>query len=84
MQKLRRPVIPPQGVVAGTLGTTYGHKRSTVTHEERLRAWAKGLHALVAATELLIRAYGGVVAKPGNPWVFDVVGNPDKDGIDLR
>ncbi|WP_157884257.1 hypothetical protein [Arthrobacter alpinus] len=55
-----------------------------MTHEERLRAWAKGLHALVAATELLIRAYGGVVAKPGNPWVFDVVGNPDKDGIDLR
>lgn len=55
-----------------------------MTHEERLRAWAKGLHALVAATELLIRAYGGVFAKPGNPWVFDIEGSPDKAGIDFE
>lgn len=41
-----------------------------MTHEDELRAWAKGSHALVAATELLLRAFNGNYAKPGNPWVI--------------
>jgi hypothetical protein len=36
---------------------------------EALRAWAKGIYALEAATELLIRGFGGKFAQPGNPWV---------------
>jgi hypothetical protein len=43
---------------------------TTMTHEEQLRAWAKGSHPLVAATELLLRAFGGRFARPGNPWVI--------------
>lgn len=38
-------------------------------HEDQLRAWAKGSHALVAATELLLSAFMGKFAKVGNPWV---------------
>lgn len=41
-----------------------------MTHEEELRAWAKGRHTLVAATELLIRSFNGRFAKPGNRWVI--------------
>lgn len=41
-----------------------------MTHEDELRAWAKGSYPLVAATELLLRSFKGVFAKPGNPWVI--------------
>lgn len=47
---------------------------TTMTHEDRLRVWARGSYPLVAATELLLRAFGGNFAKPGNPWV---VTDPD-------
>lgn len=43
----------------------------TATHEEQLRAWAQGSYPLVAATELLLRAFNGNFAKPGNPWVIN-------------
>ncbi|MCB5280320.1 hypothetical protein [Arthrobacter sp. ES1] len=42
----------------------------TTTHEEQLRTWAKGSYPLVAATELLLRAFGGRFAREGNPWVI--------------
>jgi hypothetical protein len=38
---------------------------------EALRAWAKGLYTAEAATELLIRAFGGRFAEPHWPWVHD-------------
>lgn len=38
-------------------------------HHAQLRAWAKGLYGLEAATELLIRGFNGRFADPGNPWV---------------
>ncbi|WP_239437881.1 hypothetical protein [Arthrobacter alpinus] len=41
----------------------------TLSLNDELRAWAKGLHALEAATELLIRSFDGRFAKPGNPWI---------------
>lgn len=41
-----------------------------MTHEDELRAWAKGSYALAAATELLLRAFNGNFAKPGNLWVI--------------
>lgn len=41
-----------------------------MTHEEELRACAKGRHSVAAATELLIRSFGGRFAKPGNRWVI--------------
>jgi len=34
-----------------------------------LRLWAKGLHPLEAAIELLVRAFNGRFAGPGNPWI---------------
>lgn len=40
-----------------------------MTHADDLRAWAKGMYAIEAATELLIRGFGGKFAGPGNPWV---------------
>lgn len=40
-----------------------------MTHADDLRAWAKGMYTIEAATELLIRAFGGKFAAPGNPWV---------------
>lgn len=40
-----------------------------MTHEEKLRAWAKGSYATEGATELLIRAMGGRFAGRDNPWV---------------
>lgn len=43
---------------------------TTMTHEEQLRAWARGSYPLVAATELLLRAFNGNFAKEGNPWVI--------------
>lgn len=45
-----------------------------MTHEEELRAWARGSYPLVAATELLLRAFNGVFAKPGNPWIVQEEG----------
>ena len=38
-------------------------------HHAQLRAWAKGIHGLEAATELLIRGFRGRFADPGCPWV---------------
>jgi len=38
-------------------------------HHAQLRAWAKGIYGLEAATELLIRGFGGRFAEPGCPWV---------------
>jgi len=43
-----------------------------MTHEEQLRAWAKGLLTLEAGTELLIRGFGGQFAKPGNAWIREM------------
>lgn len=40
-----------------------------MTHADDLRAWAKGVYTIEAATELLIRGFGGKFAAPGNPWV---------------
>ena len=40
-----------------------------MTHEDDLRAWAKGDYTLEAATELLIRAFGGVYAELRQPWI---------------
>lgn len=34
-----------------------------------LRSWAKGLYPLEAAVEILVRAFGGRFAAPGNPWI---------------
>lgn len=39
-----------------------------IVHDQ-LRAWAKGIYTTEAATELLIRAFGGRFADPGNPWI---------------
>lgn len=36
---------------------------------EALRRWAKGLYPLEAGVELLIRAFDGRFANPGQPWV---------------
>jgi len=41
----------------------------TERHHAQLRAWAKGIYGLEAATELLIRGFGGRFADPGCPWV---------------
>ncbi|MDR7161793.1 hypothetical protein [Arthrobacter sp. BE255] len=41
-----------------------------MTHADDLRAWAKGVYTIEAATELLIRGFGGKFAAPGNPWVY--------------
>jgi len=40
-----------------------------MTHADELRAWARGMYTTEAATELLLRAFGGKFAAPGNPWV---------------
>ena len=34
-----------------------------------LRLWANGLYPLGAAVEILVRAFGGRFAAPGNPWI---------------
>lgn len=33
------------------------------------RAWADGMYTAEAATELLIRAFGGTMADPSRPWI---------------
>lgn len=40
-----------------------------MTHADDLRAWARGMYTTEAATELLLRAFGGKFAAPGNPWI---------------
>ena len=40
-----------------------------MTHADDLRAWAKGVYTIEAATELLLHAFGGRYAAVGNPWV---------------
>lgn len=40
-----------------------------MTHDDELRVWAKGTYTLEAATELLLRAFGGRFARLGQPWV---------------
>jgi hypothetical protein len=40
-----------------------------MTHADDLRAWARGMYTIEAATELLLRGFGGKFAKPGNPWI---------------
>jgi hypothetical protein len=41
-----------------------------MTHTDELRAWAKGVYHCEAATELLIRGFGGRFARPGQPWIM--------------
>lgn len=36
---------------------------------DQLRAWAKGTYTTEAATELLIRVFGGRFADPSNAWI---------------
>ncbi len=40
-----------------------------MTHTDDLRVWARGMYTTEAATELLLKAFGGKFAAPGNPWV---------------
>lgn len=40
-----------------------------MTHEFELRRWAKGSYTYEAATELLLRGFGGRFARAGQPWV---------------
>ncbi|MGX1163471.1 hypothetical protein FBY31_4406 [Arthrobacter sp. SLBN-100] len=40
-----------------------------MTHADDLRAWARGSYTTEAATELLLKAFGGRFAEVGNPWV---------------
>ncbi|RAX16737.1 hypothetical protein DC347_10625 [Pseudarthrobacter sp. AG30] len=40
-----------------------------MSHADDLRAWARGMYTTEAATELLLRAFGGKFAEPGNPWI---------------
>ncbi len=37
--------------------------------DDQLRSWARGMYTTEAATELLIRAFDGRFAAPGNPWI---------------
>ena len=40
-----------------------------------LREWARGMYPMEAAVELLIRAWGGRFARPGQPWItYDING----------
>ncbi|MFC8523400.1 ABC transporter ATP-binding protein [Pseudarthrobacter sp. NPDC057230] len=40
-----------------------------MSHADDLRAWARGMYTTEAATELLLKAFGGKFAAPGNPWI---------------
>jgi len=40
-----------------------------MTHADDLRAWARGMYTTEAATEMLLKAFGGKFAAPGNPWI---------------
>lgn len=48
---------------------TSEEKDDSVAHNDELRAWARGSYTAEAATELLIRAFDGRFAAPGNPWI---------------
>lgn len=48
-----------------------------MTHEDDLRAWAKGSYTVEAGTELLLRAFGGRYAAVGNPWVHAAGKSPE-------
>jgi hypothetical protein len=48
----------------------------TDEHHRGLRAWAKGTYTMEAATELLIRAFRGRFARPGNRWIETDNGRP--------
>lgn len=52
-------------------------KDTPMTHVEDLRAWAKGSYTTGAATELLIRAFGGRFAAVGQPWVTAAGTSPE-------
>lgn len=41
----------------------------TAAHHDALRAWARGLYPLEAATELLIRGCGGRFTETGQAWI---------------
>lgn len=45
-----------------------------MSHADDLRAWARGMYTTEAATELLLRAFGGKFAEPGNPWIHRSTG----------
>lgn len=56
-----------------------------MTHAEDLRRWAKGTYTTEAATELLLRAFNGRFAEPGNPWIHTPVTTghgTDQGGVD--
>lgn len=38
-------------------------------YDDMLRAWAAGYDTTEAATELLLRGFGGRFAQEGNPWI---------------
>ena len=40
-----------------------------MSHQEKLREWARGSYPQEAGTELLLRAFGGRFAAPGQPWI---------------
>ncbi|WP_314216574.1 hypothetical protein [Pseudarthrobacter equi] len=44
-----------------------------MTLADDLRRWAKGMYGIEAATELLLRAFDGKFATPGNPWIHTSV-----------
>ncbi len=48
---------------------------TTNTHSDELRAWAKGSYPLEAAVQLILRAFGGRFADPGNLWIEDADGD---------
>jgi len=48
-----------------------------MTHEDDLRAWAKGSYTIEAATELLLRAFEGRFAAIGYPWVHAAGRSPE-------
>lgn len=50
---------------------------TTQPSPDALRTWAKGVHTSEAATELLLRAFGGRLAGAGHPWI-----HRDDDDVD--
>lgn len=52
-------------------------------HYENLRAHVHGNYPLEAGTEMLIRAFGGRFAEPGNPWIKEDPRAKEKPWIDF-
>ena len=48
----------------------------TTPNVDQLRIWAAGSYRMEAATELLIRAFGGRFVQQGHPWVHAAGGHP--------